>query len=204
MLHLDFLPVKAFLAAVDDVLNSNTILLSLPFISRLDAAEDWQRKLSEYLHSAVFSAAVFSYYMRRSRGAIRADEPKIFRPQNLPRFERIVKYRSYLAAMLVADWRTPIALNGYQMSFYSPYQKALPLKKAAGYVNAFLAALFAAGRVEAWALSTDFIAPASAFTHEERKKWMTYFDGDKGIPTDSATLFMDEERAYLLLTNGND
>jgi hypothetical protein len=90
------------------------------------------------------------------------------------------------------------------LMFYSPYQKAMPLKKAASYVNAFLSALFTQGRVEAWAISTDFVAPRSTFSYAERTQWLIYFDGDNGLATDSATLLIGEAEPYLLLTNGND
>jgi hypothetical protein len=210
MLHLHFPAVKAFLDQLDNILNSRTFLLSLPFLNHRQPAAEWQQKLSEYLHSQAFTADMIAQYAARRWSNFVELQGAEFRPKALPRFERIVYFRSYLAAMLIADHSQLIACSDSGIAFYSPYQKNLPPKKAPSFVNAFLAGLFAsnAGRIEAWALSTDFIAASSDIDWADQaprgRNWLYYFDGWTGIPTDSATLLMNEERAYLLLTNGND
>lgn len=197
-----FLPdVKAFLDAVDKVLNSRTFLLKINI-----SFDNWQTQITDYLMSMQFDEAVVNQLAARDNEVL-VDKNICFYKKNQPRFEAIAAAKAYCYTMLIGNLnrnkKIKIPFLGY--SFYSPYLKMLPENEARNIVNSFFKTLFASEQLLAtWAISPDFIRSKSQARAEGNGEFFTYFYGEDGIPMDSATLFIGSKTAYLLLTNGND
>jgi hypothetical protein len=199
-LHLYLPPIKAFLNAANHVLNSNTFLLKINI-----SPDNWQTQVVDYLMSTQFDEDMFEQVAVRMRYT--DSEKTYFRKKNPPRFEAIIKPKRYcynmLAAELQSNQEIKIPFLGY--GFYSPYQKTLPKEKARKITNAFFNTLFQGeDLLAAWAISPDFIMDTREARKEPKGTVLTYFYGEDGIPTDSATLLLGSKTAYILLTNGND
>jgi hypothetical protein len=206
--YLDLKGVKTFLKLADNVLNSRTVLLNLPFVASAFSVADWKTKLSGYLHTTLFYEDVLQAQIYTGWRNLEYDKERgknNFRPKNKPRFKFYPKAKPYFVAMLTDKRDMPTAFDG--MYFYSPYLKGIPEDEAEKVVDALFKDLFGASEFDFWAISPDFIATKSdgyAAGIEGKENFSTYFDGDAGLPTDTASLLISKDNAFLLLTNGND
>ena len=85
--------------------------------------------------------------------------------------------------------------------FNSPYNKELDQQKAQQLTKNFIDALSQQQSIEIYKMNTDYM-----YNRQDKpsgKKVMTYFEG--GFGSDSSTLLIREDnKAFLLLTNGLD
>lgn len=194
---IDQPPVKRFLDAVDQVLNSNTFLLS--FHGQEDnLAESFQKFIEcDFMDQLILQDAhrdwdnYWYYGQDDAKNAYKKEQ--VVRHQFNGSIQRMQpEHRlAYLEDMLTT--------KSIMHHFKSPHQRSIPEYIAAEIVHNFIEAIMS-GRP--WRLFQ--VTPNFCYTlleQEEDPDIIGYFGGN-GFGDSASILLRDDNKAYLLLTNG--
>jgi len=203
--HLSYAAIRAFLDAVDAVLNSNTFLLHIPQANSQMPVQQWQSQVENYLTSEQFDEDLLQQDVLRCWDNFTRSKSssKYFKRKNRVQFKKSSITSNYLQAMLT-DERI-VMIPETLMPFYSPYRKGLKPQEANSLVRDFTSGLFAQEIWQLWTLSPDFLySKGESRSLEQPISFLTYFEGSNCMATDSASLLISPQKAFLLLTNGVD
>ena len=197
MTHLSRKPIKDFLDAVDLVINSNTFLLHFQLssgnikeeLSSFIRSDDFFRQITEQdAERRWYNMYNFNYiddgYTLKPGKLVKKDFDLKFK-------KKLVGPKEYLAAMLTANYEIG--------NFISYYGKQKQPEEAIRIVDDFIFDLTAGKDLVYYIIEPDFLARGG----EDRQPdfcEIYYFEGLHA--SDSATLLVSEQNAYLLLTNG--
>lgn len=189
-------PIKTFLDAVDNVLNSNTFLLPFDVHSY-----DLNTELSNFLRSESFIEQLINqdkerdwfnlHYFDEKTESYTQRKGKILSEKIELKIKEVEDGKSdYLIAMLTGD-----TTKGRFFSFYS---KQMDKEKAKAIVDNFTSFLSVNVNWRLFTVEPDFLKDeVEVYSKEED---LRYFGG--GYGNDSATIILIKDKAYLLLTNG--
>jgi hypothetical protein len=205
MIDLKTKPIKDFLDAVDEVLNSNTFLLELHIPARVGI----KTALDSFIRSEEFRNQFFLNDAEREWHNFHASKfnTELKKREYWPRPGRLTLDNfsldvsipeagktEYLIAMLTADHSI-----GH---FFSPYSHQKERKQAEEITNAFVGCI---ANVENWELMV--VSPTflyDGYNHRTEKNVICYFGDGAGCASDTATLIVSGEKGFLILTNGFD
>lgn len=192
--------VKDLLDALDTVLNSNTFLLSYVPLHPHSISQS----MIAFLNSHSFLEQIFKqdhdrnwnnfHYWDSENSDYQQEDGKIVKPDiELKITKPSVNVRLYLMSMLTAT-------NEKNGNFWSPYKKQKSEEDAEQLVNNFLKFIGYDEDSETLCIQPDFLFTTKEMNSDS--KILGYFEGE--FASDSATLFVTNDKHYLLLTNGID
>ncbi|KOY87251.1 hypothetical protein AD998_14820 [bacterium 336/3] len=197
--------IKSFLDAVDMVLNSNTFLLYIPEANLQMPTFQWQNHVRAYIGSDSFDQDLVQQdILRKWNNFTRSKSTsKCFKRKNEVQLKTSFIPLPYLEAMLT-DERV-IEIPETQSIFYSPYNKGIETKQAKNLVKNFINALFGESFWQLWTVNPDFLYSKGDIRKlGQPVNFLAYFMGSDCLATDSASLLINDQKAFLLLTNGVD
>jgi hypothetical protein len=199
--------IDNFLSSIDSVLNSNTFLLNIPIEKE---HMDLSKFISDFIRSKDFKQLMFQQDIVRNWN--------IFGIYNL--HSKIWEEFNYTGEFYKEDFRLSIKKCTYEefkkRLFYmlttneSFYEKQLSNQEATLILNNFLQEIFNIvdinDNINGWkfySIKPDFLNRTYIFNEksgeEEQNTLFCYFDG---FGFDSCTVFYNEKKLYMLLTNG--
>ena len=195
--------VQLFLDKVDQVLNSNTLILT--FQANFQDLALAKRDVTQFLKAPDFKDRLFSAALERGWSNFYYCDNNNNQLKPIPNF-RFVKYEFDLEWELLTRrkgapyLRLMLMGNDVERIFMSPYQKGLSKEEAVPIVRDFLNTLIDKQQYKLLKLDINF---AYSIAEIRQKRWQTYFCD--GIAANTATLLIREDNsAFLILTNGTD
>ena len=190
-------PVKKFLDAADQVLNSNTFLLCFDIIN-----DDIAASLLHFLHSTHFMEQLA--YQDKQRGWVNlwlrntAGEPYRIRSGEIVKDSFVLmlspveanESTAYFIAMLTGD-----TTRG---RFCNYYNKAMPVIKGKAIVDNLIAFLTLGNDWKLFVAAPNFLQSKN----DVKGNAIYYFENDWG--NNNAAVVVTKNTGYLLLTNGID
>ncbi|MFE3195424.1 hypothetical protein ACFXHA_40925 [Nocardia sp. NPDC059240] len=195
--ELEHPAVDRFLSAVDEVMNSNTLLLKIRTDSPITDEHEGAAVLEFFLRSAVFCSAMLEADLNRDwwnlqwmADSAAADKSRLLREG----------FELTCSPMSASEFET--RLIWMLCTAFSPYGRHRTAGQARELIRDFERQLFGPSPAD-WsfvAVQPNFLASTHYYDRQDGGSSPAYFDGG---PNDSASFVFRGDIFYFLLTNGS-